>query len=382
MLRNKSVWVSWKEGRQRWEVGFWWEGKQYRYFSWMFQEQKWSFTRPRKELAEEFAHHIRALMRPKHGVYTFDPDQLRTGRKKSLYSFSNYAENWIKKYDQKIATKDISKEYVDHLRRYNRLYWQPHLADWDVREISEVVVDDFYLWLCNEHSIGKKHIQNIMDGLKKLIHDAAESISDLKMPVFPKYKIKKKQGGAGEYLKEVDQDHVLSFVPEIHKPIVTTAFYHGIRLSEIRDLRRKHLIDVDGFLSLDVKTRKGGPDRIITLDPLVAELIKAIPPTLQHDYLFHHAGIPYTKTTLWKIIRRALDKAGFSDITPNQASRHGHCSQLWTRGMPPNLIQYLMGHSDIRTTMIYSHIDPEEQERYARSSTHTVHTVSKDESTT
>ena len=373
MVRGKrSVWVTWIERRKRWEVGFWWKAKedrkpkQYRYYSWTLQGQKWSFTRPREEIAKEFANHIRSLMRPKNGICTFHPDQLRTGRKKSLYTFSKYAENWLKKYDQKIETKDISEEYVDHLKRYNRLYWQPRLADWDIREVSDVVIDDFYLWLCNEHPIGKKHIQNIMDGLKKLVHDAVSSISDLKMPEFPTYKVKKTQGGAGDYLKEKDQDYVLSFVPAIHKPIVTTGFYHGIRQSEIRDLRRKHLINADGFLSLDVKTRKGGPDRVITLDPLVAELIKSIPPTLKHDYLFHHNGQPYSKTTYWKIRRAALDKAGFKDITPNQAGRHGHCSQLWTRGMPPNMIQYVMGHSDIRTTMIYSHVDPEEQGKYGR----------------
>lgn len=74
----------------------------------------------------------------------------------------------------------------------------------------------------------------------------------------------------------------------------------------------------------------------------------------------------YAKTTLCKIIRTALDKAGFTEITPHNAGRHGHASQLWKRGASAPEVQYRMGHSDIRTTMIYSHIDPEDQERYAR----------------
>jgi len=366
MLRGKkSVWVTWKEARQRWEVGFWWEGKQKKYYSWEFQGQKWIFTKQRKEIAEEFASHIRSLMRPKNGICTFDPDQLKTGRKGSFYTFCKFAEIWLQKYTQSVETGDISKEYVEHLHRYNRLYWQPGLANWDIREIAGPVIDDFYLKLCRK-PIGKKHVQNIMDGLHKLMNDAVKGVRGLEMPEFPKYKVKKKQTERGTWLKEGQQDLVLSFVPDIHKPIVTTGLYHGLRMSEIRDIRRKHLITESGRLALDVKTRKGGPDRVIVLDPKVARLIRSIPPTLKHDFLFHHHGIPYSKTTHWKIIRNALDKAGYPDITPNQAMRHSCASQLWQRGASAPEVQYMMGHSSITTTMIYSHVDPKQQERFGR----------------
>ena len=150
MLRGKSVWVTWQERRNRWEVGFWWENKQKKYYSWTTGGQTWTFIKRREEIAKDFASYIRAMMRPKNGICTFHPDQLKTGRKTSFYTFCKFAEIWLQKYTQSVETGDVSREYVDHLHRYNRLYWQPGLANWDIREIAGPVIDDFYLKLCRK----------------------------------------------------------------------------------------------------------------------------------------------------------------------------------------------------------------------------------------
>jgi len=382
MLHGPSIWVSWKEKRQRWEVGFWWEGKPYTFYSWVIQGKRYSFTRDMKPIAEQFKSYIRGKMQPNEdGFCTFEPGQIKTGRRKSLYTFSKWVDMWLMEYALKIETGDISREYVAHLNRYSRLYWVPALGCLDIREIKKPVIKKFYLDLCKK-TYSKKHIQNIMDALKKLLNDASEDIDGLHMPKFPDYKIKPKSRERGHWLKEHEQDRVIAHVPDIHKPIVMTRMYHGLRESEVRDLRIKQLIKIKGRLAIDVHTRKGGPDRVIVLEPDLADLIQAIPRPLKHDYLYHWHGQPYAKTTLWKIIRKALDEAGFKHITPNDACRHSHASQLWRRGASAPEVQYIMGHSDIRTTMIYSHIDPADQERYARrNSLHPVDTVRMTETT-
>ena len=119
----------------------------------------------------------------------------------------------------------------------------------------------------------------------------------------------------------------------------------------------------DGYLT--VRTAKGGVDSVIRLEPEVVKAIMAMPPAI-NDYLFHFRGKPYTKTTLWKIERRALNAAGFKDVTPNQAGRHSFGSQRIKRGQPTRSLQYEMGHADIRTTEIYTHVRAEDQRQWGR----------------
>ena len=91
MLRGTSVWVTWREKRKRWEVGFWWEKHQYTFYSWVFQGQKFSFTKENWFVADEFASHIRAKMRPNEdGFCTFEPGQLKTGRLARLFWLKNH----------------------------------------------------------------------------------------------------------------------------------------------------------------------------------------------------------------------------------------------------------------------------------------------------
>lgn len=364
MLRPRSVWVTWKPDRQRWQVGFWWEGKQYQFYSWNFQGNRFRFTKENRALAEEFANHIRSRMRPnEQGICTFDPAELRTGRRHSLWIFSKYVELWLREYEQKAQTKDRSGEYVKHLCRYNRLYWTPKLGDLDIRDINEPVLKDFYLCLC-EKDLSKKYIQNIMDGLKKLISELCER-NRLQKPAFPDFKARRKRRFT-EWLLEEDQDLVLSKISDIHRPIVMTLFFHGLRMGEARLVKRKDYKwgkDKKGNMLriLSIDTLKGGPARAILLDPDVVEAIESIPPCLAHPYLFHHNGKPYSKTTLWKIIRQALDKAGFPHIRPSDAARHSHATHIIQRGGSTRLVQEILGHADIRTSEIYTHVSIEDQ---------------------
>ena len=364
MLRPRSIWVTWKPGRGRWEVGFWWEGKLYRFYSWEFQGNRFTFTEANRAIAEEFANHIRARMRPnEQGICTFDPAQLRSGRRRSLWVFSKYVELWLKEYDLQVKTRDRSTEYVQQLKRYNRLYWTPKLGGLDIRDINEPVIKEFYLWLSGK-DLSKKYIQNIMDGLKKLITEVCKK-NRLQEPAFPAFKARKTRRYT-EWLLEEDQDLVLSKVPDIHRPIVMTLFYHGLHMGEARLVKRKDYKwakDRHGNKSriLDIETLKRGPDRTILLDPDVIEAIESIPPCLSHPYLFHHNGKPYSKSTLWKTIRQALDKAGFPHIRPSDAARHSHASHILQRGGSTRLAQEILGHADIRTTELYTHCLVEDQ---------------------
>lgn len=351
MLRPQSVWISWKPKRKRFEVGVSWHGRKERFY------QYDGIPHIVREVAEDHAGAIRREIKKK----IFNPENHKKRRKGSCpYLFDGYSKLWIKDYEQKIKTGDVCKEYVKILSGYIDIYINDYFGFLDIREIQELLVKQFYLSL-SEKVLTKKHIQNIMDCFQKMLKDAYQDHIILEMPRFPKYKEKRRKKNV-IWLVEEEQDRVLEFIEPIHKPIVMTLFYHGLRMEEGRVVKRA---DLKGNI-LQVATLKGGPDREIILDDRVIDLIKKIPPTLKHQYLFHWHGRPYSKTKLWKIIRGALDKAEFRNITPYQAVRHSHASQLYRRGASTPMVQYILGHADSRTTEIYSHARVEDQEKVRR----------------
>ena len=182
-------------------------------------------------------------------------------------------------------------------------------------------------------------------------------------PEFPDYDRDKKTWKP-EWLDEEQQDLTLNYVDDVHKPIVTTIFYHGLRLAEARALKRRDFDVKKGTLA--VRTLKGGPDREILLRPCVIDLIRSMPHTISSDHLFTYHGKPYGKTRLWKIIRMALDKAGFSHIWPNEAGRHSGLSNMLRRYPDVRLAQYVAGLADIRTTQRYLHHELKDQEKVRR----------------
>lgn len=350
-LRPKKIWVSFKPARKRYEVGLCWNGKKYRWYQFLGIP---NFT---EDIANEMAGQIRAEMRKG----AFDPDKYSFGRR-SLYLFSEYSQLWIREYYRKVATSDVSREYVKHLERYVRLHMAPKLGNLDIREINTPVIKDFYLAL-SEKKLSKKHIQNIMDAFRKILFDAYHEKAIYEMPHFPNYKVKKTRRKI-QWLSEEDQDIILDNIPFLHRPIILFLFYEGVRIGEARalqwssmDLNRGTAVIESTFSGTERKDKtKDGKDRDIPLHPDVISAIRSIPRALKHDYVFHWQGKPYSKTSLWKIIRKALNDAGFPNTTPYEATRHSFASQALLRGASTRDVQEMLGHSDIRTTENYTHV--------------------------
>lgn len=364
-MSNTTVWVSWRERNQRWEVGFKWQGKVKQYYSWTYQGSKFSFTKQNKHIADEYASHIRSQMRPNmQGIVTFDPGQL-TGQRKSAYAFERYIATAFKDYDRQVQAGDRKKEYVDHLKRYHRLYWQPAFKGTDIREINPAMIKEFYFSLA-EKGLSKKYRQNVMDPLKMFIGQVCEECR-IQPPKFPDYKEKKNERKTPKWVSEDSQDIVLDNTPDIHKPITRVIAYHGLRLYEARTLLWSDMNMENG--TVNVRTAKGGVHRTIKLDPQIISDIRSIPRCLKHQHVFHWNTKPYAKTTLWKIIRRALDASGFEHVTPSQFGRHSCATHLLQRGASTRLVQDVLGHADIRTTERYTHTDVSDQEAFQRSST-------------
>ena len=140
----------------------------------------------------------------------------------------------------------------------------------------------------------------------------------------------------------------------------------GLRVSEMVSLKQA---DVDLQAGLVVCHGKGSKERRVPLGKSAIHWLQqynAISASYgkpSSPYLFVNRGKPLTRQFAWAMIKRYAARAGVKDISPHTL-RHSFATHLLQHGADSRSVQALLGHSDISTTQIYTHIT----DRHLRSS--------------
>lgn len=136
----------------------------------------------------------------------------------------------------------------------------------------------------------------------------------------------------------------------------------GLRVSELINLRRGQINLNQGVLRI---VGKGDRERLIPLgeesqDWLEQYLKGARVEILldrQTDYLFPtRRGDRMTRQAFWHIIKRYARKAGIKKKLSPHTVRHAFATHLLNHGADLRVVQMLLGHSDLSTTQIYTHV--------------------------
>ena len=141
-----------------------------------------------------------------------------------------------------------------------------------------------------------------------------------------------------------------------HKLLIALAYGAGLRISEVVSLKVK---DIDlKQLFIHLKDAKGKKDRL-TLVPekLYEDLLIQMNGKEINDYVFDsQRGGGLTTRTAAKIFENAFKKTGVQKEATFHSLRHSFATHLLENGTDIRYVQSLLGHANIRTTQLYTHI--------------------------
>jgi site-specific recombinase XerD len=142
-----------------------------------------------------------------------------------------------------------------------------------------------------------------------------------------------------------------------HKTIVMTIYSGGLRISELCHLR---LSDIDSSrMRIIIRNAKGHKDREVILSAkLLVILRKYFIGYHPKTYLFNgmQHGSQYSNSSIRKILKRALTKCGIHKKVCVHTLRHSYATHLMDKGIDLRIIQSLLGHKSIKSTMRYCHL--------------------------
>ena len=154
-------------------------------------------------------------------------------------------------------------------------------------------------------------------------------------------------------------------LPEDHRDraMVEVLYAAGLRVSELISLRIDQCnLDV-GYVGI---TGKGDKQRVVPIGrPAVVELqayvVNARPVLLKQRssrFVFvTRRGTPLTRQAFWKLLRVRAQRAGIARVPSPHMLRHSFATHLLQRGADLRSVQAMLGHADIATTQIYTHVD-------------------------
>ena len=147
------------------------------------------------------------------------------------------------------------------------------------------------------------------------------------------------------------------------RAMLETLYATGLRVSELVLLQLPALRLNDGVIH--VVEGKGGKDRLVPLGEAAQAALQAyfsgarneLLLTKQSDYVFVTGrGGPMTRQAFWLLIKKYAKLAHIQAPLSPHVVRHAFATHLLNHGADLRVVQLLLGHSDISTTQIYTHV--------------------------
>jgi integrase/recombinase XerD len=146
---------------------------------------------------------------------------------------------------------------------------------------------------------------------------------------------------------------------EKSKLMLMTLYSSGMRVSELVKLKWKDL-ELDQKIAW-VRAGKGSKDRMVILSDIIVRKLTML--ERETEYIFPGKNGPLTTRNIQEIVHDAAHRAGIDKKVTPHTLRHSFATHLLEAGNDIRLIQELLGHSNLQTTQIYTHVSSETKKK-------------------
>ncbi len=137
----------------------------------------------------------------------------------------------------------------------------------------------------------------------------------------------------------------------------------GLRISELAQARLENFSPEEGILRV---TGKGNKTRLVPVgrkacealaNYLTSERPKLVKPRTGSEIFLSTRGTRLTTVRIWQIVKTHAQRSGLQQNIYPHLLRHSFATHLLSNGADLRIIQEMLGHSDISTTQVYTHVD-------------------------
>ncbi|MCH7974656.1 MAG: tyrosine-type recombinase/integrase [Bacteroidetes bacterium] len=272
-----------------------------------------------------------------------------------LSSFASEYKNYVRNtHSEKYLTKAVIPSFVS---------LQKFLPDIPLVNISSRNIDQFISSVASK----AKFAASLYHRTLKAAFNKAVVWNYLGENPFNKIKSPKVPKSFPAFISEAELIHILNKTEvKLFKDIFTTAFYTGMRLGELLNMKWNWIDfsqEVITIKNSDEFNTKNKHERIIPIHPKVNTILKNLFPIgkrQQNDFIFNrYECIKLNESYISKQFKKAVRSAKLNDEIHFHSLRHSFASALVQCGVSLYAIKELLGHENIKTTQIYSHLQKE-----------------------
>lgn len=255
--------------------------------------------------------------------------------------------------------RDLS-QYLEFIRKINK----------DIHTITSQDITEF-LWQLKERNLKTNSIYRksscIAQFHKFLIAEEITKNNPIESVSRPKLQRKLPQ-----VLSYEEVEKLLNFVPKKkfndirNKAMLEVLYATGMRVSELVNLKFNQLDIANKYIRV---VGKGSKERIVLLNPKSIHALKEWLAIRERkfnnkiaseykEYVFlSKLGRPISRVDFWEQLKNYVRQAGITKNVSPHTLRHSFATHMLKYGADLRVVQELLGHADISTTQIYTHID-------------------------
>lgn len=224
-----------------------------------------------------------------------------------------------------------------------------------VHQLSAEKLRSYFLYCINELKLSENMIHSRMNAVKFYFEQVLH-----REKLFLEIPRPKKPSNLPKAISTQDIKRMLGMVENPkHRLLLKLCYGMGLRVSEIVKLK---IMDIDSKrMQVLVYQSKGKKDRYVNLpESILAELRAYYLEYQPKEFLFEgHYGAQYSVRSVQAVFKNAMKKAKINKKVGVHSLRHSYATHLIEQGTDIRFVQELLGHKDIKTTMMYTHLtDP------------------------